>query len=79
MNLKLGTSKRPVLGQHMIFLLFTLTYLIIQLKINLLILFKEPSKGKALLTLHVTTEARGLRWNSHKYNMHGLVKMYVMR
>ena len=40
----------------MIFLLFTLLYLIIQLKINLLILLKEPSRDKALLTLHVMTE-----------------------
>ena len=38
------------------FSLFTLLYFIIQLKINLLILLKEPSKEKALLTLHVTTE-----------------------
>ena len=40
----------------MIFLLFTLLYLVIQLKINLLILLKEPSREKALLTLHVMTE-----------------------
>ena len=40
----------------MIFLLFTLLYLIIQLKINLLILLKEPSRENALLTLHVMTE-----------------------
>ena len=40
----------------MLFLLFTLLYLIIYLKINLLILFKEPSREKALLTLHVMTE-----------------------
>ena len=40
----------------MIFLLFTLLYLIILLKINLLILLKEPSREKALLTLHVMTE-----------------------
>ena len=39
----------------MIFLLFTLLYLIICFKINLLILLKEPSIEKALLTLHVTT------------------------
>ena len=39
-----------------IFLLFTLLYLIIRLKINLLILLKEPSREKALLTLHVMTE-----------------------
>ena len=40
----------------MMFLLFTLLYLIIQLKINLLILLKKPSRKKALLTLHVMTE-----------------------
>ena len=39
-----------------IFLLFTLLNLIILLKINLLILLKEPSREKALLTLHVMTE-----------------------
>ena len=41
----------------MIFLLFTLLYLIMLLKIDLLILLKEPSIEKALHTLHVTTEA----------------------
>ena len=40
----------------MIFLLFTILYLITQLKINLPILLKEPSREKALLTLHVMTE-----------------------
>ena len=44
----------------MIFLLFTLRYLIIELRINLLILLKEPSREKALLTLHVMTEMRFL-------------------
>ena len=39
-----------------IFLFFTLLYLITKLKINLLILLKEPSREKALLTLHVMTE-----------------------
>ena len=48
-------SMRPVC-QLMIFLLFTLLYLIIKLKINLLVLLKEPSREKALLTLHVLTE-----------------------
>ena len=33
-----------------------LHYLIIKLNINLLVLLKEPSIMKALLTLHVTTE-----------------------
>ena len=42
--------------RRMIFLLFTPLYLIIQLKINVLILLKEPSREKALLTLHVMTE-----------------------
>ena len=44
----------------MIFLLFILLYLIVLLKINLLILLKEPSIEKALLTLHVTTETHFL-------------------
>ena len=39
-----------------IVLFFTLLYLIILLKINLLILLKEPSREKALLTLHVMKE-----------------------
>ena len=43
-----------------IFLPFTLLYLIIYLKINLLILLKEPSREKALLTLHVMTEMQFL-------------------
>ena len=60
----------------MIFLLFTLLYLIIQLKINLLILLKEPSIEKALLTLDVTTETHFLlRKKKLKNIMHGLVKM----
>ena len=42
----------------MVFLLFTLLYLIIKLKINLLILLKELFREKALLTLHVMTELR---------------------
>ena len=56
---KLNTrdSVRPVC-LHMIFLLFALLDLIILLKINLLILLKEPSIEKALRTLHVTTETR---------------------
>ena len=39
----------------MIFLLFTLLYLTIYLKINLFILLKH-SREKALITLHVMTE-----------------------
>ena len=53
----------------MIFLLFTLPYLIIKLKINLLILLKEPSREKALLTLHVMTEMHFLlQKNLKKYH-----------
>ena len=63
----------------MIFLLFTLLYLIIQLKINLLILLKEPSREKALLTLHVMAEMHFLLQKNLKNIMHGRVKMYVMR
>ena len=63
----------------MIFLLFTLLYLIIQLKINLLILLKVPSREKALLTLHVVTEMHFLLQKNLKNIMHGRVKMYVMR
>ena len=40
----------------MIFLLFTLLYPIIELKMHVLILLKEPSRKKAPLSLHVTTE-----------------------
>ena len=61
------------------FLLFTLPYLIIQLKIHLLILLKEPSKEKALLTLHVMTEMHFFTSEKPKNIMHGHVKMYVMR
>ena len=63
----------------MIFLLFTLLYLIIKLKINLLILLKEPSREKALLILHVMTEMYFLLQKNLKNIMHGRVKMYVMR
>ena len=63
----------------MIFLLFTLLYLLISLKINLLILLKEPSREKALLTLHVMTEMHVLLQKNLKNIMHGRVKMYVMR
>ena len=53
----------------MIFLLFTLLYLIIKLKINVLILLKEPSREKALLTLHVMTEMNFLlQKNLKKYH-----------
>ena len=49
------------------------------LKINSLILLKEPSIEKALLTLHVTTETHFSLRKNLKYIMHGLDKMYVMR
>ena len=52
----------------MIFLLFALLCLIIQLKTNLLILLKEPSREKALLTLQVMTEMHFLlQKNLKKY------------
>ena len=63
----------------MIFLVFILLYLIIQLKINLLILLKEPSRQKALLSLHAMTEMHFLHRKNLKNIMHGHVKMYVMR
>ena len=63
----------------MIFLLFPLLHLIIKFKINLLILLKELSIEKALLTLHVMTARHNLlRKKTLKNIMHGLVKMYVM-
>ena len=61
------------------FQLLSLLYLIIWLKINLLILLKEPSIEKALITLPVTTETHFLPRKNLKNIMHGLVKMYVMR
>ena len=57
----------------MIFLLLTLLYLIILLKVNLLILLKEPSREKALLTLHVMTEMHFLLQKNLKNIMHGRV------
>ena len=63
----------------MIFLLFTLLYLIIKLNINLLILLKEPSREKALLTLYVLNVMHFLLQKSLKNIMHGRVKMCVMR
>ena len=44
------------------------------LKINLLILLKEPSREKALLTLHVMTEMHFLLQKNLKNIMHGRVK-----
>ena len=49
------------------------------IKENLLILLKEPSREKALLTLHVVTEMHFLLQKNLKNIMHGRVKMYVMR
>ena len=49
------------------------------IKDKLLILLKEPSIKKALLTLHVTTEMHFLLGKNLKNIMHGHVKMYVMR
>ena len=63
----------------MIFLLVTLLNLIVFLKINLLILLKEPSREKALLTLHVMTEMHFLLRKSLKNIMLGHIKMYVKR
>ena len=51
----------------------------ILLKINLLILLKEPFREKALLTLQVMTEMHFLLQKNLKNIMHGRVKMYVMR
>ena len=50
-----------------------------EVKINLLILLKEPSREKALLTLHVMKEMHFLLQKNLKNIMHGRVKMYVMR
>ena len=45
----------------------------------LLILLKEPSREKALLTLHVMTETHFLLPKKLKNIMHGHVKIYVVR
>ena len=42
-------------------------------------LLKEPSREKALHTLHVMTEMHFLLQKNLKNIMHGHVKMYVMR
>ena len=52
----------------MIFLLFTLLFLLLKLKTNLLIVLKEPSIEKALLTLHVTTITHFVSENPKKYH-----------
>ena len=69
---------RPVLSSYDFSTLYTTLHQI-YLKINLLLFLKEPSIGKALLTLHVTTEIQILLRKSLKNSMHGLVKMYMMR
>ena len=69
-SLKLAISMQPVCPL-MIFLLFTLLYLIILLKINLLILLKEPTSEKAILTLHVMTEMPVFTSENPKNIMHG--------
>ena len=58
----------------MFFLLFTLLYLIIKIKINLLILLKEPSREKALFTLHVMTEMHFLLQKNLKKSCMVLLK-----
>ena len=63
----------------MIFLLFTILYLIIKSKINVLILLIEPFIEKALHSLHVMTETHFLFRKNLKHIMHGHVKMYGMR
>ena len=42
-------------------------------------LLKEPSREKALLSLHVITEMHFLLQKNLKNTMNGHVKMYVMR
>ena len=49
------------------------------IKINLLILLKEPSREKGPLTLQVMTEMHFLLRKNLKVIKHGHVKMYVMR
>ena len=49
------------------------------IKDNLLNLLKEPSREKALLTLHVVTEMHFLLQKNLKNIMHGRVKMYAIR
>ena len=64
---ELGISTPPVCLHNvniMIFPLFTLLYLTIQLKINLLILLKEPSKEKVVLTLHASKQPK----NDHTWS-----------
>ena len=48
-------------------------------KDKLIDLLKEPSREKALLTLHVMTEMHFLLQKTLINIMHGRVKMYVMR
>ena len=62
----------------MIFLLYTLLYLIILLKVNLSILLKEPSREKALLTLHVMTEMHFFTTEKPKNIMHGHALTFLL-
>ena len=62
-------GKTAVLFSHILF----------DIKRDLLILLKEPSREKALLTLHVVTVMHFLLQKNLKNIMHGRVKMYVMR
>ena len=62
----------------MIFLLFTLLYLIILIK-DKLIEKSFEREGSLYITLHVTTETQFLLRKTLKNIMHGHVKMYVMR
>ena len=54
----------------------TLPHILLKIK---LIVSKEPSREKALLTLHVMTEMHILLQKNLKTIMHGHVKMHVMR
>ena len=58
---------RPVC-LRMIFLLFTLLYLIKLIKDKLIDLLKEPSREKALFTLHVMTEMHFLLQKYHAWS-----------
>ena len=59
-------SDRLDLFQFIMFILFTLLYLIIEFEINLLILLKKASVEKVLLTLPVTIEMHFSLQNSLK-------------
>ena len=69
---------RPVCLLMIFFSTLYTTLPLIQLKINLLILLKEPSRKKALLTLHVMTEMHFFTSENPKNIMHGHFKVYVI-